>query len=143
VKRRDFITLLGGAAAVWPLAAHAQEPERMRRIGVLMNTTADTDQKASVATFLQMLQKLGWTEGRNLRVDIRWAGGDPARIRRNAEDLVSLAPDVIVATGNAGMAPLMQATRTVPITIDASVALRTWRGSRRRSSPFNSMRSKA
>ena len=114
MKRREFITLLGGASA-WPVAARGQEAERMRRIGVLMNTEENPDQQSSLAAFLQGLQQLGWTDGRNVRVDTRWGGGDASSIRRNAEDMVALAPDVIVATGNASMGPLLQATRTVPI----------------------------
>ena len=114
MKRREFITLLGGAAA-WPLAARAQQGERTRRIGVLMNTTANTEQQQSLVAFQQALQGLGWTEGRNVQMDIRWAGGDTREIRRHAGELVALAPDVIVATGNAGMVPLLQATRIIPI----------------------------
>ena len=87
----------------------------MRRIGVLMNTTADTEQQQSLVAFQQALQRLGWTEGRNVQMDIRWAGGDAREIRRHADELVALAPDVIVATGNAGMVPLLQATRIIPI----------------------------
>jgi putative ABC transport system substrate-binding protein len=115
LKRREFVTLLAGAAVAWPLAARAQQTERVRQIGVLMNTSAEQDQRASVAEFLQVLQQLGWADGRNVRVDVRWAGGTAPEIRRHAEDLVALAPDVIVATGNASMGPLLQATRTVPI----------------------------
>jgi putative ABC transport system substrate-binding protein len=115
VNKREFITLLGGAAAAWPLAARAQQGERMRRIGVLMNTEENPDQQSSLVAFLQGLQQLGWTDGRNVRIDTRWGGGDASSIRRNAEDMVALAPDVIVATGNASMGPLLQATRTVPI----------------------------
>jgi putative tryptophan/tyrosine transport system substrate-binding protein len=114
VKRREFIGLLGGAAA-WPLAARAQQGERMRRVGVLMNTEENPDQQSSLVALLQGLQQLGWTDGRNVRIDTRWGGGDASSIRRNAEDMVALAPDVIVATGNASMGPLLQATRTVPI----------------------------
>jgi putative ABC transport system substrate-binding protein len=97
------------------VAAWAQQPKRVRRIGVLMNTTADPDQLANVATFRQALQQLGWTDGRNVRIDVRWAGGQASEIRRHANELVALAPDVILATGNAGMPPLLQATHTVPI----------------------------
>jgi len=115
MRRRDFLSVIG-SAAVWPAAAHAQQSgERMRRIGVLMNTAASKDQQANVATFVQVLQQLGWIEGRNLQIDIRWAGGDPAEIRTQAEGLVARAPDVILVTGNAGMPPLLRATRTVPI----------------------------
>jgi putative tryptophan/tyrosine transport system substrate-binding protein len=121
MRRRQFIAGLVGAAA-WPVAARAQQSERMRRIGVLMNIAAyDPNAQDNVATFVHMLQQLGWTEGRNLRIDIRWAEGDAAEIRRHAADLVALAPDVIVSTGTAGMGPLLQATRTLPI-VFANVA---------------------
>jgi putative tryptophan/tyrosine transport system substrate-binding protein len=120
MRRREFITLLGGAAAVWPLAARAQQADRVRRIGVLMNVD-NADQRASYAAFLQVLQQLGWTDGRNVRIDTRWAGGHASEIRKYATDMVVLAPDVIVATGTAAMVPLMQATRTVPI-VFANVA---------------------
>jgi ABC-type uncharacterized transport system substrate-binding protein len=116
MKRREFITLLGGAAAAWPLDARAQQGERMRRIGVIMNPAADdTEQQGLLAIFVQSLQQLGWTDGRNVRIDTRWAGGGAPDIRRHAEDLVALTPDVIVATGTAAMGPLLDATRTVPI----------------------------
>jgi ABC-type uncharacterized transport system substrate-binding protein len=117
VRRREFITLLGGAAATWPLAARAQQPERMRRIGVLMNSSAtDSEGKARFAAFLQGLQQLGWTDGRNVRMDIRWgATGDIDGIRKYAAELVALSPDVILATTTPSIAALQQATRTVPI----------------------------
>jgi putative ABC transport system substrate-binding protein len=115
MQRREFITLIGGAAAAWPLAARAQQPERMRRIGVLMNTVPNTDSQASLAAFLQVLQQLGWTDGRNVRIEIRWAGGNAADTRKYAAELVALAPDVIFATGTVAMGPFLQATRTVPI----------------------------
>ena len=115
MKRREFITLMGGAAA-WPLAARAQQPERMRRIGVLMTTAADDPEgQARLAAFVQGLQQLGWTDGRNMRIDTRWAGGNADDIRRHAAELVALAPDVILAPGSATVGPLLQATRTVPI----------------------------
>jgi putative ABC transport system substrate-binding protein len=115
MKRRDFITLLGGAAA-WPLAARAQQPDRMRRIGVLMNLVADDPEaSARVTAFVQGLQQLGWTEGRNMRIDARWAAGDADRSRRYAAELIALAPDVILAPGSLTVGPLLQATRTVPI----------------------------
>jgi putative ABC transport system substrate-binding protein len=114
VKRRDVIKLLSGAAG-WPLAARVQQPERIRYVGVLMNTTENPDQRSSLAALQQVLQQLGWTDGRNVRIDIRWGMGDAERIRSNAMEMVALAPDVIVATGNASMGPLLQATRTVPI----------------------------
>jgi putative ABC transport system substrate-binding protein len=116
LRRREFIALLGGAAAAWPFAVQSQQPQRVRRIGVLMNIAADDpDAQDSIAVFVQTLQQSGWTEGRNVRIDIRWAGGDAAEIRRHAFELVALAPDVIVSTGTAGMGPLLQATRTLPI----------------------------
>ena len=116
MKRREFITLLGGAAAAWPLAARAQQAERMRRIGVLMTAAADDPEvQARVAAFLQGLAQLGWTVGRNVRIDIRWAAGNADDIRRHAAELVALAPDVILAHGASTVGPLLQATRTVPI----------------------------
>ena len=116
MKRRDFITMLGGAAAAWPLAARAQQPERMRRIGVLTTLAADdAEAMARLAAFLQALQQLGWTDNRNVHIDYRWGAGEPERIRRNAAEMAALAPDVILANGTAGVGPLLQATRTVPI----------------------------
>ncbi len=116
MKRREFITLVGGAAAVWPLAARAQQPDRMRRIGVLMVTAADDlEGKARLAAFLQGLQQLGWTDGRNVRIDTRWATANAAEIRRHAAELAALAPDVILAHAATTVGPLLQATRTVPI----------------------------
>jgi putative tryptophan/tyrosine transport system substrate-binding protein len=116
MRRREFITLLGGAAVAWPLAVRAQQPERMRRIGVLHTPAADDPVgQARNAAFLQGLGQLGWTDGRNVRIETRWPAGDAARIRRYAEELVALAPDVILATGSASVGPLLQATRAVPI----------------------------
>src|SRR5262245_16917395 len=114
VKRREFIALLGGAAT-WPLAARAQQSERMRRIGVLMNVAEESDQQANLAVFVQALQQLGWINGRNVQIETRWAGGSAAEIRRHAGELVALAPDVIFATGTASMGPFLQATRSLPI----------------------------
>jgi len=116
MRRREFITLVGGAAVAWPLDASAQQPARMRRIGSLMGQAAD-DPVAQIrnAAFLQGLQELGWTVGRNTQIEYRWAGGDANRMRRYAAELVALAPDVILASGGFGMGPLQQATRTVPI----------------------------
>jgi putative ABC transport system substrate-binding protein len=115
VKRREFITLLGGAA-VWPLAARAQQGERMRRVGVLMNLTADDDEASPRVTALaQGLQQLGWAAGRNVRIDYRWGAVDADRSRRYATELVALAPDLILAGGSPPVAALQQATRTVPI----------------------------
>jgi putative ABC transport system substrate-binding protein len=110
-----FITLLGGATA-WPLAARAQQSERIRHIGVLMNLPAeDAEGQARVAAFVAGLRESGWTDGRNLRVDTRWGGGDAERIRRDAAELVALAPDVIFATSGTVLPAFVQATRTVPI----------------------------
>ena len=98
MKRREFITLLGGAATSWPLAVRAQQGERMRRIGVLMGFAEDNaDAQALLAAFLQSLQQLGWADGRNVRIDTRWGGGDAERHRRYAAELVTLTPDVILA----------------------------------------------
>ena len=116
MKRREFITLLGGAAAAWPLAARAQQGERMRRIGVLLPAAADDAEfQARVGAFLQGLALLGWTIGRNVRIDTRWATANAAEIRRHAAELAALAPDVILAHGASTVGPLLQATRTVPI----------------------------
>jgi putative tryptophan/tyrosine transport system substrate-binding protein len=115
MQRREFITLLGGAVAL-PLAARAQESERMRRIGVLLPGTADdAEYQARMAAFLQGLQQLGWSDGRNVRIDIRYAAGDANLIRKYAAELIALAPDVILAPGTTSLGPLLQATRTVPI----------------------------
>jgi putative ABC transport system substrate-binding protein len=116
LKRRLFITLLGGAAAAWPLAARAQPRERIRRIGVLM-TVAPDDPEAPrrVTAFAQGLQQLGWTDGHNVRIEYRWGSSDPERARSFSAELVALAPDVIFATGGATVGPLLQATRAVPI----------------------------
>jgi len=115
VKRREFITLLGGAA-VLPLAARAQQPGGMRRIAVLVSLPAD-DPQAQVrnAALLQGLQELGWTVGRNVRIDFRWGAGNADRIRKDAAELVALAPDVLLAPGTSTLEPLLQATRAVPI----------------------------
>jgi putative tryptophan/tyrosine transport system substrate-binding protein len=115
IKRRDFITLLGGAAA-WPVAARAQQREQMRRIGVLMNLGSDdAEGQARNAAFLQGLQELGWTVGRNVRIEYRWGAGDAELFRRHGLELVALAPDVILAGGGAVVPSLLQATRTIPI----------------------------
>jgi ABC-type uncharacterized transport system substrate-binding protein len=120
MQRRSFLTLLGGEAAAWPLAARAQQREPMRRIGLLLPNAADDVQVPDrIGAFLQGLQQSGWTIGRNVRIDIRWAGADAAEIRRHAADLVALAPDVILAHGNQTLGPLLQATRTVPIVFPA------------------------
>jgi putative tryptophan/tyrosine transport system substrate-binding protein len=116
MKRRAFITLLGSAAAAWPLAARAQQGGGMRRIGVLINRPAeDRESQAGVAAFQQVLQQLGWIDGRNLRIDIRWGESDAERHRKYAAELVELAPDIILASGTPSVAALQQATRTLPI----------------------------
>jgi putative tryptophan/tyrosine transport system substrate-binding protein len=123
MKRREFMTLLGGAAAGWPLAARAQQGERMRRIGVLaggaIESAADTQERN--AAFAQTLQQLGWTNGNNVRIDYRYGLGNAANVRKYAAELVSLAPDVILASGASVLAPLLQATRTLPIVFVAVV----------------------
>jgi putative tryptophan/tyrosine transport system substrate-binding protein len=117
MRRREFISLLGGAAVAWPLAAHAQQPERVRRIGVLMASAADdSENQARMAAFLQSLAQSGWIDGRNVRIDTRWATTNADDLRRHAAELAALAPDVILAaSGTSTVAPLLQATRTVPI----------------------------
>src|SRR5262245_24360537 len=121
MKRRAFITLLGGAAATWPLAARAQQRERMRRIGVLTALPSDDPEgMARIGAFLQELQQLGWTDGRNVRIDYRWGADDTERvraerIRKYVMELVGLAPDVVLVNGASGLRPLQEATRTVPI----------------------------
>jgi putative ABC transport system substrate-binding protein len=122
MKRRQFITLLGGAAAAWPLAGQAQQGERVRRIGVLLPATADDPEwQARVGAFLQALALLGWTIGRNVRIDTRWATTNDGEIRRHAAELAALAPDVILAGGTTPAGPLLQATRTVPIVFTLGV----------------------
>jgi putative ABC transport system substrate-binding protein len=112
MKRREFITLLGGSAATWPLVARAQQSERVRRIGALMSVAADhPEAPARVGAFSQGLAELGWTIGRNARIDIRWGTADPERIRKYAAELVALAPDVFLTVGSATTGPLLQATR--------------------------------
>jgi len=116
MKRREFIALLCGAVTAWPLAVRAQQPERVRRIGVLMPLPAnDAEGQARVAAFLQGLQELGWSVGRNVVVDIRWSTGNNADVRKYAAELVALAPDVILANSSNAVPPLLEVTRTVPI----------------------------
>jgi ABC-type uncharacterized transport system substrate-binding protein len=116
MRRRELMTLLGGAAITWPLAARAQPRERLRRIGVLMNLAADDpESQTRLAAFAQGLQQSGWTVGQNLEVDYRWGGGNADTMRKHAAELVALAPDVILAHSSAAVAPLLQATRNVPI----------------------------
>jgi putative ABC transport system substrate-binding protein len=123
VKRREFITLLGGAAAAWPLAARAQQRERMRRIGVLMGyPESDSEAQTKIAAFRDGLQKLGWTEGRNTRIDTRWATpADAESMERFAKELVALQPDLILSSTTPTTAALLQQTRTIPI-VFATVA---------------------
>jgi putative ABC transport system substrate-binding protein len=122
MKRREFIGLLGGAAAAFPLAAHAQQGERVRHVGVLMHTTSDElDAQAQMAAFLQGMQVAGWEVGRNLRIETRWSGGDPARLRKYAADLVALNPDVIMAGSGPTLPTMLRETRTVPIVFAQSI----------------------
>jgi putative tryptophan/tyrosine transport system substrate-binding protein len=116
MQRREFIKVIAGSAAAWPFTALAQQPERIRRIGVLMAINVDdADAQARMAAFVQGLQQLGWTVGKNVRVDFRLAGIDADTLRKHAAELVALAPDVILAQSSPAIAPLLQATRTVPI----------------------------
>jgi putative tryptophan/tyrosine transport system substrate-binding protein len=116
MRRRDFIALLGGATAAWPLAAHAQQPEAVRRIGVLMGFAEnDREGQTFVAAFREGLQKLGWVEGRNIRIDYRWTGLDKELIQRFAKELVALQPDLILTQSTPATAELLQQTRTIPI----------------------------
>ena len=121
MRRRQFITLLGSAAA-WPLAARAQQGERMRRVGVLIAIAADDPQsQRRMTAFVQGLQELGWTDGRNIRIDTRWTGGDTDRTRRQAAELVALTPDVILASGGSAVGALLEASRTTPIVFTLTV----------------------
>jgi len=116
MRRREFITFIGGAAAAWPLAARAQQGQRMRRIGVLMHLAADDPEgQRRVAAFLQGLQEAGWAVGRNVDIDMRWAAGDADRFRRYAMEIIALTPDVILASATPSVLAVQQATRTVPI----------------------------
>jgi putative tryptophan/tyrosine transport system substrate-binding protein len=116
MRRREFITLLGGTAAAWPLASRAQQPGRVRRVGVLMTFAADDpDGQADFAVLAQGLQEFGWTVGRNLRLDYRWGANDLDRFRTYAAELIALSPDVVVATAGSVVTAFQQASRTVPI----------------------------
>jgi putative ABC transport system substrate-binding protein len=118
--RREFITLLGGAAVSWPIAARAQQSERMRRIGSLRNLRADDPEaQARNAAFLQELAQRGWIVGRNVQIDSRWSAGDNERLRKHAAELIALAPDVIVASSSQAVAALLQATRAIPIVFES------------------------
>src|SRR5262249_39900186 len=112
IKRREFITLLGGAAAAWPLAARAQQGERMRRIGVLQPFAKDSPESARVAAFLQELQRLGWADGRNLQIEYRWETSD---LRKAAMELVALSPDVILVSSTPAVSAMQTATQTIPV----------------------------
>jgi ABC-type uncharacterized transport system substrate-binding protein len=121
MKRREFVTLLGGAAA-WPLAVRAQQGERMRRIGVLLNLGADDPMgQARVAAFVQGLQAAGWSDGRNVRIDTRGAGADPDNYRKYAAELIALGPDVVLASTTPAVVQLQQASRTVPIVFVSTI----------------------
>ena len=123
IQRRDFIVTLGGAAA-WPLAARAQQAERMRRIGVLTSFMSDDPaEQTNVLAFAQTLEQSGWIDGRNVRIDIRWGADDPERIRKYVAELVALAPDVILAVTSAVTGPLLQATRAVPVVQSSKIEL--------------------
>jgi putative ABC transport system substrate-binding protein len=116
VRRRHFIKLLGGVAAAWPLAARAQQAERMRRIGVLTGFSEnDPEGQRRVTAFLARLRELGWTDGRNVRIEYRWGAGDASRIRAYAAELVRLGPDVILVNSSSVLRPLQQETRSIPI----------------------------
>src|SRR5262245_9623373 len=119
MTRREFITLLGGAAVAWPIAAGAQQGERMRRIGALTPGLADQDWLGRNAAFLQALALLGWIDSRNVRIEYRWGEGNAENIRKHLTELVALAPDVILVSGSAAVGPLLQGTRTIPIVVVA------------------------
>jgi putative ABC transport system substrate-binding protein len=121
MRRRDFIKVIAGSAAVCPLAARAQQPERMRRIGIIQPASSDdAEYQVRVGAFLQALAQLGWIIGRNIRIETRWTKFDPEESRKYADELVALAPDVIVATDISTVGPLLQLTRTVPIVFPAA-----------------------
>jgi putative ABC transport system substrate-binding protein len=137
MRRREFITGLGGSglSVPWPLVARAQQGARMQRISIILPATVDDAEfQARVAAFLQGLQQLGWTNGRNVRIETRWATANASEIRRHAAELSALAPDVILAHGTSTVAPLLQATRTVPIVFPvvgdpvAPASSTAWRG---------------
>ena len=116
MRRREFITVLGSAVVAWPLAAHAQQPERMRRIGLLLGMAEnDPEAQARVTAFRQGLQELGWVEGRNIQIDYRFAAGEATLIRAYVAELMALSPDLFVANSTAVIAALRQATSSIPI----------------------------
>ena len=122
MRRRDFIIVIAGSATFLSLAARAQQQMQMRRIGVLESAGIETDQQAGVAVFKEVLRQLGWIEGRNVRVEVRFAGADPAKARKDAEELVALQPDVIMATGVLALQMLLSTTRSVPIVFNSIAA---------------------
>jgi putative ABC transport system substrate-binding protein len=119
MRRREFLAFVGCTAAVWPVAVRAQQSERVRRVGVLESAGIETDQQAGVALFREVLHQLGWIDGRNVRLEVRFAGADPAKARKNAEELVALQPDVILASGVLSVQTLLQTTRSVPIVFNS------------------------
>ena len=122
MKRRQFIGALGGVATLWPLAVHAQQTERMRRIGVLSNLAADDPEgEARIAVFVQGLQALGWSVGRNLQIDYRWSAGDANRLQAHAAELIALGPEVVLASSGVSILPLQQASRSIPIVFAQTV----------------------
>jgi len=121
MRRRDFIKVVAGSATFWSFAAHAQQQAQMRRIGVLMSSAIETDQQAGLAVFKEILHQLGWIDGRNVRLEVRWAGADPAKARKEAEELVALQTDVINVTGTLGLQALLQTTRSVPIVFNSII----------------------
>jgi putative tryptophan/tyrosine transport system substrate-binding protein len=121
MRRRDFIKGFVGSAGAWPFAARAQQGEQMRRIGVLMGAAVETDQQAGLAVFKEILHQLGWSDDRNVRVEVRWAGGDAAEARKGAEELVALPADVIMVTGQLGLEVLLRVTQSVPIVFNSVI----------------------
>jgi ABC-type uncharacterized transport system substrate-binding protein len=122
IRRREFVVTLGSAATAWPFAARAQQGERVRRVGVLMNLAPeDPESQRRVIAFVQGLQDLGWTDGRNVRIETRWGASDPERNRRYAAELVALAPDVILASGTPVLVALQRESRSIPIVFTAIV----------------------
>src|SRR6516165_6184216 len=121
MRRRDFIKVVAGSAITWPLAARAQQREQMRRIGVLMSASSETDQQAGLAVFKEILHQLDWIDGRNMRLEIRWARGDPAEAHKDAEELVALPADVIMVAGQLGLEALMRMTPSVPIVFNSVI----------------------
>jgi putative ABC transport system substrate-binding protein len=115
MRRREFINLIAGSAAAWPLVARAQQREPLRRVAVLVPIAADTPGAPSVTAFLKAFEQLGWTDGSNVQIEVLWAGGDEVKARKYAEELIALAPDVILAIGSVGIEVMLKATRNIPI----------------------------